>query len=184
MHLASYQPLPIQRTQKANTQSPEVSIDMHLIQRRNRSSQAMLVSPFLNRCRIMARHTMGLRITDLLTFLIMRSLRLNNNLTTEWATTWLDRVQTTLCHLITHLLIWLIGQLCIRAYPKAYLKECLTGWLKECPRIYRKVCKVCRRVGRLEIIFLIMVTHQRSLPSHQQEFNGMWLCLLAQIGVW
>jgi hypothetical protein len=70
----------------------------------------MAASPFHNRCHTMALLITVLRITDRPISHIMPSLRLNNTTTTAWDTTWLGRVQTTLCHLIMHLLIWVTGQ--------------------------------------------------------------------------
>jgi hypothetical protein len=70
----------------------------------------MAASPFHSRCHIMALLITALRITDRPISLTMPSLHLNNNTTMEWGTIWFDRVQTILCHLIMHLLIWVIGQ--------------------------------------------------------------------------
>jgi hypothetical protein len=70
----------------------------------------MVAFRFLNRCPIMALLIMGLRTTALPISNTMPSLHLNNSTTTEWGIIWLDRVQTTLCPLIMHLLTWLIGR--------------------------------------------------------------------------
>jgi hypothetical protein len=100
----------IQPIQRVNILFLGVSTATPSTQKRNHSFQAMVVFPFPSRCPITALLIMGLLITGLHIFNIMPSLRHNNSTTTEWDTTWLDKVQTTRCHLIMHLLIWLIGR--------------------------------------------------------------------------
>jgi hypothetical protein len=78
--------------------------------RLNLSFQVILDFRDLSLCHIMGLLTTDLRITVLLISLTMPIPHHNNNLGTEWVTTWLVRVQITLCHLIMHLPIWLIGQ--------------------------------------------------------------------------
>jgi hypothetical protein len=78
--------------------------------RPNLSFQAILGFRDLSLCHIMGLLTTDLRITALPISLTTPIPHHNNNLGMEWAITWLVRVQTTLCHLIMHLRIWLIGQ--------------------------------------------------------------------------
>jgi hypothetical protein len=110
MHLVNCPVLRTRLIRRVSIPSPEASTATPLTQRRNHSFLEMPASHYNNRCHIMALLITGLRITDRLTSLIMPSLRLNNSITTEWGTTWLDRVRITLCHLTMHLLTWPIGQ--------------------------------------------------------------------------
>jgi hypothetical protein len=109
-HLVSCQAQRIRPIRRVNIPFLEASTAMPLTQRRSHSFPVMVAFRFLKRCPIMAP-----LITDLRTMVLpisntMPSLHLNNSTTTEWVTIWLDRVQTTLCHLIMHLLTWLIGR--------------------------------------------------------------------------
>jgi hypothetical protein len=109
MHLVSC-PVPrTRRIRRASIPSPEASTATPSTQRRNHLFPEMAASHYNNRCHIMVLLITGLRITDRPISLIMPSLPRNNNTTTEWGTIWLDRVLTTLCRLIMHLLTWLIG---------------------------------------------------------------------------
>jgi hypothetical protein len=108
--LASCQVLQILQTQRVSIRYLVVIIGTHSIRRPSPLYPAMLVSRFLSRCHIMVLLTMGPHIMALHISTITPSLRHSSHMATEWATPWLDRVQTTLCHLITHLLTWHIGQ--------------------------------------------------------------------------
>jgi len=110
MRLVSCQALPTRLIRRVNIQFPEASTDMLSTRRLNLSFQAILGFRDLSLCHIMGLLTTDLRITALLISLTTPIPHHNNNLGTEWATTWLVRVQITLCHLIMHLRTWLIGQ--------------------------------------------------------------------------
>jgi hypothetical protein len=172
MHLVSCQALPTPLIRRVNIQFPEASTDMLSTRRLNLSFQAILDFRDLSLCHIMGLLTTDLRITALPISLTMPIPHHNNNLGTEWATTWLVRVQITLCHLIMHLRTWLIDQCCCRACHKAYLREFLMEWAKLCLRIRPKACQVCRKMCRLVIICPITAILRPFLPSHLQEFRG------------
>jgi hypothetical protein len=110
MHLVSCLAQRIQPIRRVNIPFLGASTATPSTQRHNHSFLVMVAFRFLNRCPIMALLIMGLRTTALPISNTMPSLHLNNSTTMEWGIIWLDRVQTTLCPLIMHLLTWLIGR--------------------------------------------------------------------------
>jgi hypothetical protein len=110
MRLVSCPVRRIRLTRRVSIPFLEALTATHSIQRHNLLSPEMAASHFHNRCRTMALRITALRITGRHISLIMPSLHHNSSTITEWGITWLDRVQTTLCHLIMHLHIWVTGQ--------------------------------------------------------------------------